>query len=137
MQVMRKAWIDEGKPKTSVGEDDAEHASLPLTANPGTIEETAQIVPPNGSLSDSGDPENDLSSVPRTGGVRRSERSSLDEIDGAPDEDELDALLAEEALPDLAVRGNSLDKPASAGLPPPEESFEDDEEAMREMDELW
>jgi replication fork protection complex subunit Csm3/Swi3 len=134
LQIMRKAWIDDGKPKTSVDEDDAEQDSLPLTANPGTTEEATEIIRTSGSLSDAGNPENDLS---RPGGKRPADRSSLDEIGGAPDEDELDALLAEESMPGLPVRSNSLDKPAPTGLPPPEESFEDDEEAMREMDELW
>jgi replication fork protection complex subunit Csm3/Swi3 len=137
MQVMRKAWIDESKPKASVGEDDAEQHSLPLTTNPGTTEDTADIIRTNGSLSDSGHPDSNLTYIARTGGVRPSDRSSLDEIGGAPDEDELDALLAEASLPDLSVTGNLLDKPPSLGLPPPEQSFEDDEEAMREMDELW
>jgi replication fork protection complex subunit Csm3/Swi3 len=135
MQVMRKAWIDEGKPKASV--DDDEQNPLPLTSNPGTSEDTAQATGTNGSPSDSRDPEIGLSPLPRTGGVRFSDRSSLDEIGGAPDEDELDALLAEDSLSDLTGRGNSLEKPPSAGLHPPKHSFEDDEEAMREMDELW
>jgi replication fork protection complex subunit Csm3/Swi3 len=137
MQVMRKAWIDESKPKAHVDEVETEHDSLPLTVNPGTKAPATQIAHANGSHSDSGDPENDLFSLPRTGGVHLSDRSSLDEIGGAPDEDELDALLAEDFLPNITKKSNSLDRPPSAGLPPPEYSFDDDEEAMREMDEVW
>jgi replication fork protection complex subunit Csm3/Swi3 len=137
MQVMRKAWIDEGKPKASVDEDDAERNSLPLTSDPGTSKNIAHTTRTNGSPSASEAPEIELSSLPRTGSERSSDRSSLNEIGGAPDEDELDALLAEDSLPDLTRRGNLLEGQSSAGLPPPEHSFEDDEEAMREMDELW
>jgi replication fork protection complex subunit Csm3/Swi3 len=138
MQIMRKAWIDESKPKASVEEEDAELESLPLTVNPGSELDINQFPYPNGSLPDSGLPEDDLFYMPRTNGLRPSGSSPLDEIRGAPDDDELDALLAEDSLHDTSKTGNSLERRPKPGLRLSED--EDEEQAMREMremDDFW
>jgi replication fork protection complex subunit Csm3/Swi3 len=135
LQIMRKAWIDEGKPKASFEvDDDAFEEPLPLTVNPGS--ETEQIK--NGSSFDRGIPEID---VPRTGGLRPSAGSPLDEIHGAPDEDELDALLAEDLFQNESEKRNSFEvlpesRLSRAGRPPEPVVDDDDEDMMREMG-MW
>jgi len=140
MQVMRKAWIDEGKPRSSVEQYEAELEPLPATSPPGSKPEP-QIMHTNGLSPDTGNPENELFPVPRIDRVRQPVESTLDEIWVGPDEDELDALLAEPPLQNSPERSNSFDKPQSPGVrrapTPLEDLYEDDEEAMREMDEMW
>jgi replication fork protection complex subunit Csm3/Swi3 len=132
LQIMRKAWIDEGRPKASFEADDAEfEESLPLTTDPGS--EAEQIS--KGSPSGPGNPEIDK---PRTDGLRPSAGSSLDEIHGEPDEDELDALLAEDLFQNESEKRNSLEVTPESRLGdsravPEHLVVDDDEDMLREM----
>lgn len=139
MQIMRKAWIDEGKPKASIDEEADRESLDPLhqTTSPGSEPAKAHLSHANGSYADIESPELDLSSVPRPHGERPSASSPSNEINGEPDEDELDALLAEEPLQYTSEKGNSLDKHPPVLRQPSEPSYDDDEEAMREMEGLW
>jgi replication fork protection complex subunit Csm3/Swi3 len=146
MQITRRTWIDESKPKTSIEDDDAEHEPLPATSNPGSQPSATGVkhqehISAEASLRPSrGIDELDTTSQQRTNGAGPSAGSSV--VDrGAPDDDELDALLAED--PDLsrtAQNGKLNEITPSQGSHRPnsrtEQSFEDDEEMLREFD-MW
>lgn len=132
MQIMRKEWINEGKPKpdeSDVEEDDTQDHVTGVGAGEISTE--------------SGD-------STRAGIIQQDEgRSDLhsephDEMDAPgpqpqpeePDEDELDALLAEEPQTNdepysLFGSGSAPNKPAPA---PVRDEFADEEEAMAGMD---
>lgn len=131
IQLSRKDWMDEGKPKTSAGtdpEDNGEHD----TAAPASTTEAAteQIqgsqtdipsVAHESRISTDGDP------VPKPAG---SAQNAVD--NGNPEEDDLDALLAESGAPEMP----SVER--SQAVPVPEEDpFADDMEAMAEMEDMW
>jgi replication fork protection complex subunit Csm3/Swi3 len=147
MQVMRKAWIDESKPNASLEEEEAEHERLPATVNPGSQPTATAVMHANMSAAEAsprpntGQPENDIISKRRTNGLGPSASSPGEEVRGAPDEDELDALFAEESMQSESRLGSSLEMTPSLGVhrpkPPPEQSYDDDEEAMMEMDAFW
>jgi replication fork protection complex subunit Csm3/Swi3 len=141
MQLQRKAWIEEGKPRPSIEDEDLDYDE-PQTGTPQPDAENGGEIVRFGSESSraSREPDVMLDGVDEKGGEGQKKPAGappeqLD--DGEPDEDELDALLAEEPT---RAGAPSRDKDHSA--PPMTESavkpsFDDDEEAMREMDELW
>jgi replication fork protection complex subunit Csm3/Swi3 len=145
MQITRRTWIDESKPKASIEEDDTEHEPLPATSNPGSQPNATGVkhrehISAEAALRPSSEIyELDTISQQRTSGAGPSAGSPV--IDrGAPDDDELDALLAEDPDLNRAQNGNLNEITPSQGSHRPnsrtEQSFEDDEEALREMD-MW
>jgi len=151
IQVMRKEWIDEDRPKPAVEEEDAElvvgHGGDEAEGGEGDRDvmmgenDREQVEGRNGG---NGNGESQ--------GVRQLRSSSplmLDdeelyaEMDGSipgvakpaeeaqePDEDELDALLAEET----AIERPTVAHPAAQKVPDQADDFADDEEAMAMMD---
>lgn len=122
MQMMRKEWIDEGKPRRSRDQDDEvdEIISEQPTADQGT--ENMEGVEHRGDVSQ-----------PDTGSAEQVPDRAASTAGGAddPDEDELDALLAESAPfgtsapKTLPVRTNAAQ----------EDPFADEMEAMAGMDD--
>lgn len=132
MQIMRKDWIDEGKPRLTRERDDSDDnggcgvdESLPAEARPGGNTDAMEGV--EDSIA------SNVSS--RAGGeqqaLARSPSEPIPALQDNPDEDELDALLAESAS-------------ATSILPPPpraihveEDPFADEMDAMADMDDMW
>ncbi|KAF2748214.1 Swi3-domain-containing protein [Sporormia fimetaria CBS 119925] len=129
MQVSRMAWIKESKPR--IGPDSDEEPEEPIS-----------VQLPAGGAPASGEPIQDIQTVerdtsstgqegpPREAIQREAAPASTFNNDG-PDEDELDALLAEsDALHSM-----------SAPLPQPpateDDPFADEMEAMAEMEGMW
>jgi replication fork protection complex subunit Csm3/Swi3 len=125
MQMMRKEWIDAGKPRRTTERED---------------EEADEVVPDHAPTEDR------MEGLERDGSTRQqepgAERDSLGQTreqrtshtaDADPDEDELDALIAE---------SEQLDNSASKALPTrtnatEEDPFADEMEAMADMDDMW
>jgi replication fork protection complex subunit Csm3/Swi3 len=59
------------------------------------------------------------------------------DVPDAPQEDELDALLAEDDTVQTEVAETKLARTASKARAPQDDQFNDDMEAMAEMDDLW
>ena len=142
MQVMRKQWIDEGKPRNRLAdyEDNTE----------GTREKhnSSTTVPQNGPINQNSDTQS--TEVRKTGEppVRRIEAGGEESLfvtddeaenhDMQPEEDELDALLAEDAA--KSIFGNGIAKQTKPPEKPQVESrdeFADEMEAMEGMDHEW
>ncbi|KAL2277922.1 hypothetical protein FJTKL_15055 [Diaporthe vaccinii] len=190
MQKMRVDWIDEGRPKSNVaadGGDDEEPAGEQQQESEAPVPRQADRIAPIFERAASGarpstppveDPFEDIYGATPVG-ARKSGRTA--ETGGEPDQDELDALMAEvEQEPSVPARptggaaksifGNG--KPKATEKPKPAEpddddldalmaeaeaeqgptrppgpgassskaapaEFNDDEEAMAEMDGLW
>jgi replication fork protection complex subunit Csm3/Swi3 len=113
MQMMRKEWIDEGKPRRTTEHED-EDADENFVGQP-----TAE----QGSESMEGMVQG------KEVGVRE-----LGSVEGAdPDEDELDALLAEDA-PHDTLAPKTLPVRTAGGE---EDPFADEMEAMADMEDMW
>lgn len=150
-QVMRKAWIDEDRPKPAIEEDqdfvadnrdgvaDAQGVDADLTMVGALDERNTESARREGGLEN-----NESQGI---GQLRSSSPLMLDDeelyagMDGniakvdemqEPDEDELDALLAEET----ATERPAAMQPTAQKLPNKGDDFADDEEAMAEMD-MW
>jgi replication fork protection complex subunit Csm3/Swi3 len=141
MQMQRKAWINAGRPNESV--EDGRDAT-PVTENDDDDFVERPQAEHGGEILRAASEESEGSVDPFDLDLgRRNEGGGADATtDGAkgtsnqdePDEDELDALLAaEETFTAELPSGNS--RPAQ--IQPDEPSFDDDEEAMRDMDDLW
>lgn len=128
MQIMRKDWINEGKPRQTREKDD---------------EDVDEVIPDMTAAQEGAEGmdgiENDgTSAVPRRDldGHDRPLQSRIDAETTAsdgPDEDELDALLAESAEPDTAAPRTLPPRPAATE----EDPFADEMEAMADMDDMW
>ena len=125
---MRKEWIDEGKPKLTT-ELDVEDSDA--SAPGGTNEQGAERM--DGVESENAGKVNEPQREEEEGTPRQMVTRVSGDDD--PDEDELDALLAESAAPNTSL--------ASAVLPPKtatteeDHLFEDDMDAMAEMEDMW
>jgi replication fork protection complex subunit Csm3/Swi3 len=125
MQVDRKAWIDEGKPgrKNMEGNTDDLDAAVPDEAPAeNQREETEGMGANDGSAWVSAQ-----SSLPK--GLQDQAQAEAEE----PDEDELDALLAETAQPETPTANTLPSRPA----PAEDDLFADEMEAMEGMDDMW
>ena len=122
-QMRRKGWIDEGRPKPA---DDSDREMSEGLAKDGSDENVHNQAGTNGA------------SAERSMLVERpSHISGLESapLDVAPDEDELDALLAESANPAGAQTASSTT--VSAGRqqqPSNRDTFSEEEEAMAGME---
>lgn len=124
MQVDRKAWIDEGKPRHTTDQDDDDLDAHVPDEMPVQIEEqdkTAQA----------GDaPVAEGQSVPERSTGSGSQTHSAPE---EPDEDELDALLAESMRTEPSIPKAVPSQLHTAQDDP----FADEMEAMEGMEDMW
>jgi replication fork protection complex subunit Csm3/Swi3 len=129
MQMMRREWIQEGKPKPP-RDDDEEDFVIP----------TEDAVPADTSASNTEKQSSNVESRSETqqtgGALARNNHNPFGEEE--PDEDELDALLAEDAINDSVPKslfGGPVSLTTSTtAAPTRQDEFDDDEEAMAGMD---
>ena len=169
IQVMRKEWINEGKPKMYLDEvsippsgeakeegnaeqeprvDGAEHRDVLASHNasgaehdPGLRSHEANVLPE--VERDTGAYQSIFGggNVRGVGATRKGNELFLsdDEKEGSPDEDDLDALLAEEAVKSASGTRNVVKAPNGQVDRRVEEDdeFADEMEAMAGMDDTW
>jgi replication fork protection complex subunit Csm3/Swi3 len=124
VQLMRKQWIDEGRPRLAMEQDEDDVEPIELDPEPqadleqmeGVETENARQNQEGGALAHA-----QLGKTGDTGGI----------MDDDPDEDELDTLLAESAAPPIS--SNVPKKAAAAEVDP----FADEMEAMVGMEDMW
>lgn len=127
MQMMRKDWIDEGKPRRATRQDEYDEGEAPeKTPAPESTEDMDGV-----EQGGQGDPrpqsEHQEPLHLPTGDSAGPAES------GDPDEDELDALLAESEQPNTTVPQTLPTRP----VPAQDDPFADDMEAMADMDDMW
>jgi replication fork protection complex subunit Csm3/Swi3 len=130
IHLMRREWMDEGKPKGSPDTDPEENGEKDTAPAAATESDTAQM---EGIQAGGIDVESEHRTPTQDEPPPKPSESAQAPIDdGNPDEDDLDALLAESA---------DLDMPS---VPPPQtvpaqgdDPFADDLEAMAEMEGMW
>ncbi|KAF2852167.1 Swi3-domain-containing protein [Plenodomus tracheiphilus IPT5] len=128
MHIMRKDWIDEGKPRRTTEMDEDDVAEAPPTEAPArdsadTMEGTEDSTRSNqAALSQRERPPQ--GQTPTT---------TTPQMGDDPDEDELDALLAESA-PDALTMPTTL---PSRTKDTNDDPFADEMEAMADMDDMW
>jgi len=120
MQVMRKQWIDEGKPRHAEDEEQPDE--------PPVITQERNLTDGGHEPSASGD--HDTAEQQNSGGPVTSSRTEAPIEE--PDEDELDALFAEEAAAE-AAGVFAPPAPKTAPVVDERDEFEDDMEVMAEM----
>lgn len=126
MQLMRKDWIDEGKPRHNTGQDEDEDDAAREKTPQQSTEDMEGVE--NGSQENAGhQTEREASPRNATGDVAEPPES------GDPDDDELDALLAESEQPSYTAPKTLPTRP----MPTQDDPFADDMEAMAEMDDMW
>jgi replication fork protection complex subunit Csm3/Swi3 len=122
IQAMRKQWIDEGKPRHTTVQDEDEPEPFEddpaPQVDPGQMEGIEMEEATHGE-----EQEIDLPERPR--------EPADASLDDGPDEDELDALLAESAAP-VASKSTASAPPKPA--PDLDDPFADEMEAMADMD---
>ena len=141
MQVMRREWIDESKTRNGVYDAPASadvnlDAAVPASRADEPAKSRAQTPPPHHTADDG-----DLNSAsPVAARVDRAMPSATGAVEELPEEDELDALLAEDAArtaPAMHTRPASKPPAPARVAPPPEDDFDDEMEAMADMDGMW
>ncbi|OCL07780.1 Swi3-domain-containing protein [Glonium stellatum] len=139
IQMMRREWIEEGKPKATEEIDpeennQAEEEDSTTSRREADIEHNSPMERTSAET---------VSEIPVPGDVAETiEGPTSSDAGAGPDDDELDALLAEESA--LGPPGNnSLISGAAIPSRPPkptaaqDDEFADDLDAMAEMDGLW
>jgi replication fork protection complex subunit Csm3/Swi3 len=127
--MMRKDWIDEAKPRGRIDTD--EEREIPevtaARADPSTeqMHDIQSGTPEDGSAAG-------RQAEPGESAAMPNETSHIPDDDGNPDEDDLDALLAESAGFDIPP-SSAPNKLATQD----EDPFADDMEAMAEMEDMW
>lgn len=122
MQMMRKDWIDEGKPRRTTEREDEDVDDI-VTDAP-SAEQGADGV---GEVTRDGATE-----PPELGHARTQEQTGS----GAdPDEDELDALLAESAQQETSAAKTLPVRTTTVTAE--DDPFADEMEAMADMDDMW
>ncbi|KAF1947735.1 Swi3-domain-containing protein [Clathrospora elynae] len=129
MQMMRKDWINEGKPRRTTEHDDEEidyvirdKAPAHPTAKEMDGVETSADDEESGRPAETQEPvrsQADDATVPTAG--------------NDPDEDELDALLAEDAQSSTTAAKTLPSRTVTTQ----EDDFADEMEAMADMDDMW
>jgi replication fork protection complex subunit Csm3/Swi3 len=164
MQAMRMEWINEGRPRSSVHEDSIFDEPFPPPREDGGKEKTApRIAPifektaserPKTPVQDADAEMDDIyDATPReprqTQGATDSQDSLFGErpsifgpvkaarADDGPPEDDLDALLAEEEMMRAETARAQPVPTASKAPAPADNNFDDEMEAMAEMDDMW
>lgn len=124
MQVDRKAWIDEGKPRRTTEEDDED---IDLAGSEKTPAQDHHETTENQEASaDTAERQPIAESSDRS-------RGEFHAADEQPEEDELDALLAESNQPELSA----LNALPSRPVPTNDDPFADEMEAMEGMEDMW
>ncbi|EUC42750.1 hypothetical protein COCMIDRAFT_102682 [Bipolaris oryzae ATCC 44560] len=123
MQVMRKDWIDEGKPRRAADRDSDEEDRA---AEETTVQQTTEGM--DGVRISTGNGLEHQSSV-QAPVLDTTEHTAGEE----PDEDELDALLAESEQPATTLTKTLPTRP----MPAQDDPFADEMEAMADMDGMW
>lgn len=156
LQTMRREWINEGKPHNARdAEPDQDAVSTPadLTAKDVDMEGTAladtaerpRTPPPredeDADLYDA-TPQAILEERRRKRDAVANESLFLSDDEevggGAPSEDELDVLLAEDSLKDLGPSAvNTQQRRPDIKRQTVEDNFDDEMEAMAGMDDMW
>lgn len=124
LQLMRREWINEGKPRPAEEPDEIE-VDDELAADAVSGQE---VTDGPGALPADLEPAVQNDQPPKSDEVRQAVE---------PDEDELDALLAESEPAQrgyTSLFGSGESNRAPAVQPPPRIDFEDEEEAMAAMD---
>ncbi|KAF1986973.1 Swi3-domain-containing protein [Aulographum hederae CBS 113979] len=141
MQMMRKQWIDEGKPRENT-EQEADEEPTPDAVEPSATSPAAAskrnntIDMPDGMGAQDGGNESTQ--------IQEGQSSRPGEDAHEPDDDELDALLAQESMhdtrPSTSLFGTgAAQMPTRKPEPPPvdDDDFADDLEAMAGLDDDW
>ncbi|MCJ1477211.1 chromosome segregation in meiosis- protein [Lambiella insularis] len=137
LQTMRREWIREGRPVERNDEDavqPAEPARETVDVEPGssgTLLGNRNAAEGAGDSGSSGEDSTIMESVKGKIGNEDSLFVSADEADEQPEEDELDALLAEDAF------GGAPTAAPLVPAPGRRDEFEDEMEAMAEMEGMW
>jgi replication fork protection complex subunit Csm3/Swi3 len=116
MQMMRREWLDEGKPRRTTGREEEDDTDEVFAEQPAAAQEP-------GSMED----------VEQNGENVSREFGSAGDAKDDPDEDELDALLAESAQHETSAPKTLPVRTAGAE----EDPFADEMEAMADMDDMW
>jgi replication fork protection complex subunit Csm3/Swi3 len=164
MHAMRMEWIHEGKPRSSVHEESLfDEPALPSRENDGQaqpasnvapiFEKTTLTRPKTPEANDEMEEDDDLYDATPRAARKTQEKAGVESIstggnasifgparvidDGPPDDDDLDALLAEEEM--LQTASNNVQVPSVGSMAKPrhEDDFDDDMEAMAAMDDMW
>lgn len=127
MQLMRKDWIDEGKPRRHTGLDDDDDDVAREKTPPQQSAENMEGIENDG--------QEDISrQIEREGSARNPAADAAEPTaSGDPDDDELDALLAESEQPSYTAPKTLPTRP----MPPQDDPFADEMEAMADMDDIW
>jgi len=144
MQVYRKEWINEGKPRASVenvSDDDEDFVDRTITGG-GQHSRTNGVIefdvehgsndgPEQQPQPGTDDGDNDLYAEPPAKRPIIEQPNRNDDAPDQPEDDELDALLAEDAARDTHPPGITQQQPSTR------DTFADEEEAMAGMDFDW
>lgn len=123
MQIMRKDWIDEGKPRRPTGPDsDEDETAAQESAVQQSIEKMDGV---QSGVENSSEQQRDTGNATADATARTA--------DEEPDEDELDALLAQSEGPTTALKQTLPTRP----VPTQDDLFADEMEAMADMDDMW
>jgi replication fork protection complex subunit Csm3/Swi3 len=158
MQTMRTEWINEGKPRSSVHEESIfDEPALPPRENDERAQTAPRIAPifettaskrPKTPMADT-EMDDIYDATPRLARTTQVEANSLfvggngsifgpaKDIDDEPPGDDLDALLAEEETLQNAPEKIQVGATESRQVIPREDDFDDEMEAMAEMDGTW
>jgi replication fork protection complex subunit Csm3/Swi3 len=129
MQILRSGWIDESKPKNAE-ENDPDHENQSLTAHPGLVTDPS---PRKSNLTPDANSSPPDQEVTMDAGANGHKNSDNFEDTGAPDDDELDQLLAEE--PHLNRNSSTSASFLKAGAGHVEEvDYADEEDFMRDLE---
>jgi replication fork protection complex subunit Csm3/Swi3 len=167
MQIARMEWINEGKPKSSVHEDYLfDDPVLPRGESDQREKTAARVAPifeketterPKTPGHDADVEMDDLyDATPRAARQQTTQREAQEPIfgggsggtslfgpgrstatDDGPPEDDLDALLAEQEMMQAGTAKSAPAPTTNKTAPPEENNFDDEMEAMAEMDYMW
>jgi replication fork protection complex subunit Csm3/Swi3 len=122
IQFMRKQWIHEGKPRPTAEEDEGDVEPIELDQTRQADTGQMKVVEMWSAQRGEGEQGASPQMIATTAGTS---------IEDGPDEDELDALLAESAAPALSTMPTILPSRAIAEVDDP---FADEIEAMADME---
>lgn len=128
MQLMRKDWIDEGKPRRTTAQDDEDEDVEGIATDKATTGEGGKQM--EGVTQDAVTQEPE---VREEDGPSARDHTSPGSTGAGPDDDELDALLAESAEAESSVPKALPVRTAATEDDP----FADAMEAMADMDVMW
>jgi replication fork protection complex subunit Csm3/Swi3 len=127
IQYMRKEWIAEGRPKA--GESDPEDNDVVAAETTGDQDAERMEGVEEENMAQENEPQ-----TSKENDVPQQILDTSKALEDDPDEDELDALLADNAAPGTSFASTAL-RPKPAAFE--EDNFEDDEDAMAEMEGMW